>query len=339
MKKIIDAEGTITLLEQKFIQGDTRKFDDEKVNLSVDYELTQGLTDHLSMSIKSDTAFLFGSWGGKIRVEVPSVTEFEAHVSGISWKIGSNHEARIRLIGSDYLKIHSGASTYRDTISDFKRAMFGLVSYVNLGNSTNSSGLAIHGYPFTLEPDLGSIQLDDGKTRSTSTVQISSSDVQMTIVPGDDEWSSFVDDTIRRHVYVAGIQKRNGGNLSTSEVERYRDLLTEFLSWINGCRTLIFLTRYFCDDKEVFVEVPTKCHLSERGKYRSFYPEVIVNDPKPRTSVVQQLWEGFVPLYEEGEHKDSFKSVLDMLHKFTSEEYGGISSFFSLENGSRWGSR
>ena len=60
-------------------------------------------------------------------------------------------------------------------------------------------------------------------------------DISCTLVPGDEEWQSFVDDSLKQYVYVVGIRRHNDDSLHYDEIQAFKSLTSAFISWINGC--------------------------------------------------------------------------------------------------------
>ena len=332
MKQIVNQVAKVTLLKQDRFQTNVQQFEGT-AKATITFNLSKGLTSSLTMKLNSQDPLLFAMAGGVIQVEIQSVARFKARVQHV-WISGSTTEVGINLIEQEYLHFALNCESNLNKLDTVENAVFGVVSYIKLGSTIHTAGMATCGDPFSLTNEPSSMLENDRKPRSSLTMRFNRSDVTITLVPGDEEWQSFVDDSLKEQVYVVGINRNNGEILHYDEIQVFRPLISAYISWINGCHIPVFATKYQCDDGAINLELPASCNLSAPNRHRSFFPHTVTGTAnlEDMRKIGQQLWEGFSIAYADTNRGESFQSVLNILHNHTVHEHGGISSFFRLIN-------
>ena len=330
MKQIVNQVAKVTLLKQDRFQSNVQQFEGT-AKATITFNLSKGLTRSLTMKLNSEDPLLLATAGGTVRVDIQNVAPFKAYVHQFQIS-GSTAEISISLIEHDTLRIALKSDPPTDKQLRVKSAVFGIVSYIKLGSSVHSAGIAVHGDPFSLIKKPDSSWPNEGETRSTSTMQFIRGDVSCTLVPGDEDWESFVDDSLKQHVFVVGIRRRNDESLLYDEIQAFKSLMSAFISWINGCQIPVFATKYYCDNKTILLELPSRCNLSAPNRYVTFYPDTVtgISNIEDIRKIGQQLWEGFSNSFEDSKRGESIQNALNILHNHAVHEYGVMSSFFRL---------
>ena len=260
---------------------------------------------------------IVGAWGHtRDQLVLDNGVVLTGSVLGGGFGGKSSEIRRIRLVDVEEAELALYPKKTSSASPDVDAAIMGIVSSRPLGYGACSNGVARPGYPFSFRDGLPT-ELNSA-TWSTGALRLHHEGVEVTLVPTSGYWRSLVDLTALQHNSIIGIRRSDGGVLQWSEIERITSLLSNFLGWVNHCRSPVFHIKGYRGRRLVYRGYDLHPHATVGRDGFSWLPMFGLDEEdttsRNQVDLIQRLFEGFAAVWTKNEAEQGvFHIALDML--------------------------
>ena len=216
---------------------------------------------------------------------------------------GRSETRRARLVDIEERKIELYPAVAGSSSPELDTALLGVVSTYPLAHGVCAKGVARPGCPFSLRNRLPK-NLNKA-TWSFSALRLHHKEIEITFVATSRYWRMLVDLEYLQHDAVVGLRRLDGDALNWDELNRVVSLLSDFLGWINHCRSPVFHVKGYHKGKLVYKGYDLNPHATVRRDAFSWLPTRGPKDVSSEQSgQVQTLLDGFAQTWARNEEEN-----------------------------------
>ena len=309
MKKLFRAKGRLFWLEnaeRERVSGVLAE--GRPVLVDVGYELRPSPYQPLRVDIHGRDLVGLGQTRDRLELDNGVVLTGRTYGGGF----GGGEVRRIRLLDVEEPKIELYTTRTLSSSVDVDAVVFGVVSSRPLGHGASANGVARPGFPFSFRTRFPKAL----KTNwSTAALRLHHERLEITLVGTTSYWRKFIDTRTLQHDSIIGVRRLNGDLLKWDEINQVTSLLSNFLGWINHCRSPVFHIKGYRKGKLVYKGFDLHPHATVRRDEFSWLPMFGPKDgDRTQANPVQNLLDCFWRAWVRNvENRGVFHIALDML--------------------------
>lgn len=276
----------------------------------VKYELKPSPHQPLRVDIYGSNLWGLGQTKEKLVLDNGVALTGRTYGGGFGGKSGEVQ--RIRLVDIEEPKIELHPTEAASASLDLDAVVLGVVSSHPLGIGACSNGVARPGFPFSFRT---SFPKDPKGAWTTAALRLHHKHLEITLVKTSDYWRKFVEAGTLQHDAIIGIRRSDDRVLKWDDVNQITSLLSNFLGWINHCRSPVFHVKGYRNRRLVYRGYDLYPHPTVHRDGFSWLPMFGPNDkPGTQADLISSLFDSFARTWAKNEEERGvFHIALDML--------------------------
>lgn len=312
MQRVFRTKGKLCLLEDANGEPVSGVLAEGRpVLVDVKYELKPSPQQPLQVDIYGWDLLSMGQTRDRLILENGVVLTGRSYGGGI--RSGRSEVNKIRLVDIEEGKIELYPTVAGSRPTEMDSALLGVVSTHPLAHGVCAQGVARPAFPFSYRTELPK-KLNKA-TWSFSTLRLHQEGMEITFVVTSRYWRKLVNWTTLQHDSIIGLRRLDDGVLEWDDFNRLVSLLSNFLGWINHCRSPVFHIKGYRRGKLVYKGYDLYPHPTVRRDAFSWLPiSGQQNRIGSQAEQLQRLLDGFAKTWAKNEEdRGMFHIALQML--------------------------
>ena len=312
MQEVFRTKGKLCVLEDANGEPVSGVFAEGRpVSVDVKYELKPSPQQPLQVDIFGRD--LFGMGQTRDRLVLENGIVLTGRTYGGSIRSGRSEVNKVRLVDIEEEKIELYPTVAGSRPTSMDSAILGVVSTHPLVHGVCAKGVARPGFPFSYRTALP--KKLNRATWSYSTLRLQQQGIEITFVATSRYWRKLVHRTMLQHDSIIGLRRLDDGVLEWDDFNRVVALLSNFLGWINHCRSPVFHIKGYRKGKLVYNGYDLYPHPTVRRDAFSWLPRSgQKNRIGSQAGQLQRLLDGFANAWTKNEEdRGVFHIALQML--------------------------